>query len=137
MKARRRRGPWRRVLLGLSLLILAFPLAGLGAIWWTLPGRPIGLAAAIAFDADGVPTIRAASERDAAIALGYLHARDRLFQMEMMRRNAEGRLSELVGPCHAAPRPLPPHPGPCRPRRGRLRALPPTPAPSSTPMPRG
>ncbi|HZH46634.1 MAG TPA: penicillin acylase family protein, partial [Roseococcus sp.] len=68
------------------------------AIWWTLPSRPVGLAAAVAFDADGVPTIRAASERDAAIALGYLHARDRLFQMEMMRRNAEGRLSELAGP---------------------------------------
>ena len=92
---RRRRFPWLRLLLATLLLILAVPI---GALWRTLPGHPSGLAADIAFDADGVPTIRAANERDAAIALGYLHARDRLFQMEMMRRNAEGRLSELAGP---------------------------------------
>ncbi len=52
----------------------------------------------IAFDDNGVPFIRARNENDAAEALGYLHAQSRLFQMEMMRRAASGRLAELFGP---------------------------------------
>ncbi len=48
-------------------------------------------------DADGIVTIRAASEADAARALGYAHAQDRLFQMDMTRRTAAGRLSEVLG----------------------------------------
>ena len=52
----------------------------------------------ITYDADGVPRIRAGSEQDAATALGFLHARDRMFQMELMRRAASGRLSEIAGP---------------------------------------
>lgn len=45
-----------------------------------------------------MPRIRAANATDAAAALGFAHARDRLFQMEMMRRAASGRVSELAGP---------------------------------------
>src|ERR1700722_7868828 len=52
----------------------------------------------ITFDGNGVPRIHAVNERDAAIGLGYAHARDRMFQMDLMRRAASGRLSELVGP---------------------------------------
>ena len=52
----------------------------------------------ITYDADWVPRIQAASETDAAAALGFLHARDRMFQMELMRRAASGRLSEIAGP---------------------------------------
>jgi penicillin amidase len=48
-------------------------------------------------DADGVPHIAAANDRDAAFALGFLHAGDRLFQMDMMRRLGAGRLSEMLG----------------------------------------
>jgi penicillin G amidase len=48
-------------------------------------------------DANGVPHIFARNEDDASIALGYVHARDRLWQMDMMRHLAEGRLAELVG----------------------------------------
>lgn len=48
-------------------------------------------------DAAGVPTIRADSWNDAFFALGYLHAQDRLVQMEMLRRIATGRLSEVAG----------------------------------------
>src|SRR5262245_59780150 len=48
-------------------------------------------------DKDGIVTIRAQSETDAAFALGYVHAQDRLVQMEMMRRLVAGRLSELLG----------------------------------------
>jgi hypothetical protein len=49
-------------------------------------------------DVNGVPTIRAADDRDAAFALGYLHAQDRLFQMDLMRRAGAGRLAEILGP---------------------------------------
>lgn len=52
----------------------------------------------VTLDSHGVPRVQAASERDAVVALGYLHARDRMFQMEMMRRGAEGRLAEIAGP---------------------------------------
>ncbi len=49
------------------------------------------------FDDYGVPHIYANSQKDAMTALGYVHAQDRLWQMELMRRIAPGRLSELFG----------------------------------------
>ena len=49
-------------------------------------------------DADGVPTIHAESLADAYAALGYVHAQDRLAQMELMRRMGQGRLAEAFGP---------------------------------------
>ena len=49
-------------------------------------------------DGQGIPHIIAASEHDAAFGLGYAHAQDRLWQMEMNRRIAAGRLSEVLGP---------------------------------------
>ena len=51
----------------------------------------------IARDADGVPLITAASDTDAMFGLGFAHAQDRLFQMELMRRYGAGRLSEIFG----------------------------------------
>ncbi len=45
----------------------------------------------------GIPAIAAGSERDAYFALGFVHAQDRLFQMDMMRRNGQGRLAEVIG----------------------------------------
>jgi len=51
----------------------------------------------VLFDADGIPYIYAQDLDSAAYALGYAHARDRLWQMELQRRLAEGRLSELFG----------------------------------------
>ena len=58
-----------------------------------------GLDAAVTVERDGlgVPTIRAQSRRDAARALGFLHAQDRFFQMDLQRRQAAGELSALVG----------------------------------------
>jgi penicillin amidase len=47
------------------------------------------------FDEYGIPHIYAANAKDAMLALGYVHAQDRLWQMELMRRIAPGRLSEL------------------------------------------
>ena len=49
------------------------------------------------FDDFGIPHIYAKSHLDAVTALGYVQAQDRLWQMELMRRIAPGRLSELFG----------------------------------------
>lgn len=51
----------------------------------------------ILFDEKGIPQIWAENEEDAWFAVGWLHASDRLFQMELTRRVAAGRLSELFG----------------------------------------
>ncbi len=48
-------------------------------------------------DADGVPHIFASTDNDAFFALGYVHAQDRLWQMEFQRRTGAGRLSEILG----------------------------------------
>lgn len=52
----------------------------------------------VLLDRYGVPHIYATSETDAYFALGYIHARDRLFQMEITRRLVKGELAELLGP---------------------------------------
>lgn len=49
------------------------------------------------FDYYGVPHIYANTQKDAMIILGYVHAQDRLWQMELMRRIAPGRLAEIFG----------------------------------------
>ena len=49
------------------------------------------------FDDFGIPHIYAENQLDAHTALGYVHAQDRLWQMELMRRIAPGRLSEIFG----------------------------------------
>ncbi|OFW44712.1 MAG: acyl-homoserine-lactone acylase [Acidobacteria bacterium RIFCSPLOWO2_12_FULL_67_14b] len=58
-----------------------------------------GLAAPVQVMRDryGIPHIFAASLEDASLALGYVHAQDRLWQMEMSRRIAAGRVAELLG----------------------------------------
>jgi penicillin amidase len=48
-------------------------------------------------DQNGIPYITAQSENDAYAALGYAHAQDRLWQMDVVRRAGEGRLSEIFG----------------------------------------
>ena len=49
------------------------------------------------FDENGVPHINAETQKDAYTALGYVHAQDRLWQMELIRRIAPGSLSEIFG----------------------------------------
>ncbi len=48
-------------------------------------------------DREGIPHVFAATERDAHFALGVLHAQDRLWQMELQRRIAAGRVAEVLG----------------------------------------
>ncbi|HET9603645.1 MAG TPA: penicillin acylase family protein [Gemmatimonadales bacterium] len=94
----------RRTLIAMLVIVA---LAALAALLWlqsTVPAdRGTALVAAlhdsslVVFDSLGIPTVTAASEADLYAALGYLHARDRFFQMDLMRRAAEGRLAELFG----------------------------------------
>jgi penicillin amidase len=49
------------------------------------------------FDEFGVPHIEAKNMHDFYMAFGYVHAQDRLFQMELLRRAGSGRLSEILG----------------------------------------
>ncbi len=91
----------------LAVILLPIIAAAAGYLWLrsslpqdegrlVLPG--LGAEVRVSRDANGVPTISAASEHDAAFALGVLHAQDRLFQMDLMRRFGAGRLSEWFGP---------------------------------------
>ena len=48
-------------------------------------------------DLNGVPHIFGQTDADVYFGLGYAHAQDRLFQMDMIRRSVEGRLSEVLG----------------------------------------
>ena len=100
----KRRSLARRAL----LLILIILLAGLIAVWMLLRASlprldgqisTAGLAkpASIERDALGTATIHAASRNDALYALGFVHAQERYFEMDLMRRMAAGELSELVG----------------------------------------
>ncbi len=92
-------------LLALSAGLVAALVAVVALILWgSLPDhdgtvRLDGLEAPVEVvrDAFGVPYIEAASERDGYFALGFVHAQDRLWQMELRRRIGAGRLAELVG----------------------------------------
>jgi penicillin amidase len=96
---------WRRVALGLGLVLL---LAAAAATLHVRGKRPqrigerelAGLTAPVEvrYDESGVPHIRAANSGDLYRALGWLHAQDRLFQMDMLRRVARGELAEVLGP---------------------------------------
>jgi len=88
--------------------VLAFVIGagGVGYLWLrsSLPqtqGQLVlpGLSAAVSIsrDANGIPTITAQNDRDAAFALGFLHAQDRLYAMDLMRRYGAGRLAEWFG----------------------------------------
>ncbi|MEZ5463760.1 MAG: penicillin acylase family protein [Lysobacteraceae bacterium] len=78
--------------------VLAFAVAlGLSPAAFAAPGPGLQAAGSISYDAEGVPTVIADSDEDAAWLMGYAHARDRFFQMDLLRRTASGTLAELVG----------------------------------------
>jgi penicillin amidase len=95
----------------LRILLVPVVAAGLlaaGGYWYLRQSLPqttgvlrlAGLDAPVEIlrDAYGVPHIYARSVDDAYFALGFVHAQDRLWQMEMNRRLAAGRLAEILGP---------------------------------------
>jgi penicillin amidase len=110
--ARSRKRRWPRILLwssgGLLALLLLAAIAGV--LWLRSAARaalPVldgdlhlaGLSAPVIVrrDAHGVPHIEAANEDDLFMAQGYVTAQDRLWQMDLFRRNANGELAEIIG----------------------------------------
>jgi penicillin amidase len=90
-------------------LLLALMLVAVTALWlYATRATPVvdgtlrmpGLRASLTIerDAHGIPTVRAASARDAAFGVGVVHAQDRLWQLETHRRIGAGRLAEAFGP---------------------------------------
>jgi penicillin amidase len=77
---------WVSIKRSLPLLDGTHTLAGLGA------------PATIERDAQGVPTLTGTTRLDVARATGFVHAQDRFFQMDLLRRRAAGELAALVGP---------------------------------------
>ena len=97
-----------RLLLRLALVLLVLLALAAAAGWWAVRGSLArldgelslpGLAAPVRIDRDalGTVTVHAASEIDAARALGYVHGQERFFEMDLLRRSAAGELSELFG----------------------------------------
>jgi penicillin amidase len=92
----------------LKLLAAALVLLLAGSAWYLHTKQPVrdgsmdlrGLQQSVTvhYDERGVPHITAQNEPDLYRALGYVHAQDRLFQMEMVRRLAMGELAEILGP---------------------------------------
>ena len=88
-----------------SLLLIVLVGACVGfVVWRTWPGGDLAIEVAglsapvnVSIDQDGIPRIHAATELDAAAAMGFLHARERMFQMDLMRRAARGELSAVFG----------------------------------------
>jgi penicillin amidase len=97
----------RLVLRSLAGLVVLLAIGGAGIYWYLRQSLPAtdgtvtvrGLAAPVDIvrDADGIPHIRGSSKPDAFFGLGYVHAQDRLWQMEFQRRIGHGRLSEIFG----------------------------------------
>lgn len=89
------------------ILVMTLALVAIAGVLWlrtSLPGLSenivlpgIKAPVEIVHDSNGIPHIIAGSTDDAYQALGFVHARDRLFQMDFMRRLGAGRLSEVVG----------------------------------------
>lgn len=95
-----------RIALAVVILLLVLPtLVVIGLVRGSLPVLDgeralVSLEAPVEVHRDelGIPDIMAAGRTDAARALGYLHAQDRFFQMDLQRRGAAGELAALLGP---------------------------------------
>ena len=95
---------WWKWLLSFIMLSLAAAAAMVFSIlYFSLPAydgehsSSIGSTARLERDALGYLSIHAANRNDAAFALGFAHAQERFFQMDLLRRNAAGELAELFG----------------------------------------
>jgi penicillin amidase len=96
----------------LTLLIAALVIVVLCAVFWyrgasqpqtdgTLELAGMAAPVDIVRDAEGIPHIYAKSADDAYFALGFVHAQDRLWQLELNRRIPSGRMAEILGPSAA------------------------------------
>lgn len=107
------RARWGRRAAGVALALVAVACAGIGAGVWYLRGSLPQLEGEVALpgletpvrverDDLGVPTVSGEGFLDVARAVGFLHAQDRFFQMDLLRRQAAGELAELFGAAAAA-----------------------------------
>ena len=97
----------KRLLRGaLGLIALLGATGGATRLWLGAEVPPLGGREPVAglrdsvvvlWDSLGVPHIAARDEEDLFTAIGYLHARDRMWEMDLLRHAALGRLSELFG----------------------------------------
>ncbi len=99
----------RKILKWIGLTLLAaMLLLSATLLWYRNASQPLidgrltlpGLSAAVDIvrDAEGVPHMYAQSAGDAYFALGFVHAQDRLWQLELNRRIPAGRMAEILGP---------------------------------------
>ena len=99
---------WKRFFVRSSLICLALCVGAVAIGVWkirsTLPRldgtlRVVGIQHKVQIQRDnlGVPSILAQSRDDAAYGLGFAHAQDRFFQMDLLRRIPSGRMGELFG----------------------------------------
>ncbi len=109
-RERKRRWGWILLWAAAGLLVLLLLAAGAGVLWLRAAAKAAlpqldgdahlaGLSAPVIVrrDAHGVPHIDAASEDDLFVAQGYVTAQDRLWQMDGLRRSANGELAEVMG----------------------------------------
>ncbi|WP_339723339.1 penicillin acylase family protein [uncultured Paraglaciecola sp.] len=92
----------------LTILVIFVVIIGATSTWYINSKQPqrsgeVSLAnlqapVSVRYDERGVPHIQAQHEADMYRTLGYVHAQDRLFQMEMVRRLARGELAAILGP---------------------------------------
>jgi len=92
----------------LKVLVVVIAAVSAGGGWYLHSKQPVrsgevqlsNLQAPVSvrYDERGVPHVQAQNEADMYRALGYVHAQDRLFQMEMMRRLSRGELAAVLGP---------------------------------------
>ncbi|MEO0046797.1 MAG: Acyl-homoserine lactone acylase QuiP [Bacteroidota bacterium] len=94
----------KKILLVILSLIVLILIVGVGYLQYSKPDyegeltlQNISKETTVYFDEYGVPHIYADNQKDAMTTLGYVHAQDRLWQMELMRRIAPGRLAEIFG----------------------------------------
>ena len=98
------RHPIHTILLAILILVPTVLLGGLIYLYSLQPQLNGQLKLAglqndvkVIFDTYGIPHIYGQNQEDVYFALGYVHAQERLFQMELMRRIAAGRLAEILG----------------------------------------
>ncbi|KMK77028.1 penicillin acylase family protein [Alkalihalobacillus pseudalcaliphilus] len=108
LEKRRPMKRWKKVSLWtLGIIMVLIMIAVVGANWYLNRSLPqisgeitlphLEEAVTVLRDEQGVPHISAENEMDLFVAQGYIQAQDRLFQMDMSRRQASGTLSEVIG----------------------------------------
>ncbi len=88
------------IVLGLAAFLLAYYILSRSLVDYSEDFTLRGISAPVEIvrNNDNVPHIFGATDADVYFALGFAHAQDRLWQMTMLRRTAQGRLSEAFGP---------------------------------------